>query len=273
MKKNYQAKISLDGRRISLGTFSSKQKEKKACDSAKQIYFSNDITLDDALIMFEEKGEEGLNISFDILISILNYRDNRIFIKTPIYIRLNYISYFLTPKVELKFDVDELFYYSSHKILTRGNSLHSLYVNDFGIQERISERYGLHVFSVKDRDYKFLNGDETDFRSSNISIINRFVGVFKKYYEKNKFYYEVKIHINGEFIIGKFKDEIKAAIAYNKAADYANKKGLKKSFNQNYIEDISKDEYKKIYEDIKLPKSYMIYFNDSSFAYFISKEK
>lgn len=254
-KVYYKALISLKGKRINLGRYKTENMGALACKEAYRLYSAYDITLYNILSMYEDN--KGVIIPFYTMISIINYRDNKIFLRNPIYIRYNYISYFIDPIRELKFDIDELFFYSSHRILSRGNLF---YVNNFGSQERLLNRYGIHSFSVRDRDYFFINGDYYDYRSTNIEVVNRYFGVFKKNYTDNRYYYEVRIHINGDFIIGRFKDEIMAAISYNKACDYANQMGLLKDFNQNYIDELSITSYKKIYDNIKLPKNYISYF-------------
>ena len=61
----------------------------------------------------------------------INVRDNGIYIKNPIYLKKGFFLYYLTEEEILKFDVDDLFYYSEHKIMRRGNHF---FVSDFGMQ-------------------------------------------------------------------------------------------------------------------------------------------
>lgn len=96
------------------------------------------------------------------------------YIPTPIYLRKNYFSYYLSIHRELKFDIDDLFYYSSHRILTRQGHL---YVNHYGMQLTLLGRYGIKTHAVNGRDFCFVNGDENDFRYSNLKIINPYFGV------------------------------------------------------------------------------------------------
>ena len=56
------------------------------------------------------------------------------YIKTPIYLRRNYFSYYFSKNEEYKFDIDDLFFYSQHKILRRGGRL---FVNEYGMQTSI----------------------------------------------------------------------------------------------------------------------------------------
>ena len=52
--------------------------------------------------------------------------------------------------------------------------------------------------------------------------------------------------------MGKYKNEDKAAIAYNKAVDILENKGLKINYSKNYIENYDDKEYQKVYDEIKI---------------------
>mgnify|MGYP000110998292 CR=1 FL=1 len=67
-------------------------------------------------------------------ISLINFRDNGIYIKTPIYLCDKLFLYFLTPETTLIFSTDDLFYYSHHTIMCRGGYY---FVNDYGMQTSI----------------------------------------------------------------------------------------------------------------------------------------
>lgn len=84
--------------------------------------------------------------------------------------------YYLTPHHVLKFDLEDLFYYSSHKIMRRGNHY---FVSDYGMQLTLTSRYGIKSYAVPGRDYCFRNGDPTDFRRENLQIHNIYHGVRK----------------------------------------------------------------------------------------------
>ena len=88
------------------------------------------------------------------IIILLNFRDNGLYFKNPIYLRKGYFSYFLSEHEELKFDIDDLFYYSSHKIQKRQGHL---FVSDYGMQYSILSRYGIRPYAVAGRDYQFVN--------------------------------------------------------------------------------------------------------------------
>lgn len=249
----YRSSIHYNGKHVSLGSFDTEEKAHEAYEEASRIYKSKDITIDN----FSSK--EFL-LSDDKIVTIINHRDNKIYIKTPIYLRQGYFSYFLTRNRELKFSNDDLFYYSSHRILTRKGHL---YVNDFGMQYNILSRFGIKNYAVLGNDYTFANGDKNDYRYANVIVVNKYHGVHKITY-KNKEQHQVKIHFNGDYLIGRYDSEEEAAIAYNKAVDYARDKGVKKNYIDNYVPDMASDEYKRIYDSIKLPKKYTDYIDELS---------
>ena len=133
-----------------------------------------------------------------------------------------------------------------------------LFVAEYGMQTSILSRYGIRSYAVKDRDYRFLNGDAHDLRYANIEIINPYFGVFRTG-TLGGYTYQVKIHINGDLQIGMYKDEKTAAIAYNKAADFCHQYGIVKNFPVNYIESLSAREYAEIYSAITLPARFIEY--------------
>ena len=98
------------------------------------------------------------------------------YIKTPIYLRRNYFSYYFSKNEEYKFDIDDLFFYSQHKILRRGGRL---FVNEYGMQTSIFSRYGIPSHGVPGRDFTFANGDSTDLRYSNVILLNSYHGVIR----------------------------------------------------------------------------------------------
>lgn len=83
----------------------------------------------------------------------MNFRDNGLYFATPIYVRGKFFYYYLSPSYVLKFDIDNLFFYSSHKIMKRGEHL---FVADYGMQLNILNRHGIRSYSVPGRDYVFL---------------------------------------------------------------------------------------------------------------------
>ena len=243
----YRSSLTYKNKHISLGSFETE-------DQAHQTYTEANMLLNSALTI-EDISHTTLHLPFDKAITLINFRDNGLYIGTPIYLRKNYFSYYLSENEELKFDIDDLFYYSSHRILRRQGHL---YVNDYGMQVTLLSRYGIRNHAVRDRDYSFANGDSTDLRYSNIVLVNRYYGVFR-YTQKAQSRYRVKIHINGNYTIGTYSSEIKAAVAYNKAADLAKLYGVQKNFPTNYIEDLKASEYTEIYTKIKISPKYINY--------------
>lgn len=244
----YRSSINYRNKHISLGSFASETDAANAYHDAQQLLSDTGITLADILYL-------DLTLSFEKAVVLINFRDNRLYFKNPIYLRKGFFSYFLSRSVELKFDIDDLFYYSSHKIQKRQGHL---FVSDYGMQYSILSRYGVKPYAVAGRDYMFSNGDEHDFRYSNIIIRNHFHGVLQ--FTKNSVTkYRAVIHINGNYSIGIYATEEKAAIAYNKAADLAKAAGISKNFPENYIETCSPKEYADIYTSLKLSKRYLNY--------------
>ena len=237
----FRAAINRGGKRISLGSYPSEEAAAGAYRDAAMLYEQKEIDLLSLPL-------EDSPLSYDKCITILNHRDHGIYIKTPIYLRKGYFSYFLQGFGELKFDNDDLFYYSSHRILSHGGHL---YVNDFGMQYGILARYGIKNFAVLGRDYRFANGDETDYRYENIIVINRYHGV-RRIERQGLTCFEAKLHINGDYLVGRYEDDMTAAVAYNKAADLAEAAGIQKRFPRNYISEYSEETYQKIYRSVTI---------------------
>ena len=120
-----------------------------------------------------------------------------------------------------------------------------LFVSDYGMQINILSRYGIKNYAVAGRDYYFANEDPTDFRYSNIIVVNRYYGVTKITSSRGETY-KVQIHINGNYIVGTYQNEEKAAIAC-------------KNFQTNYLEHYSPREYAEVYSQIKVSEKYLGY--------------
>ena len=127
-------------------------------------------------------------------------------------------------------------------------------MSDYGMQVNILSRYGIKNYAVAGRDFHFVNGNTRDFRYENIEIINRYHGVFYKCF-KGKMVYETRIHVNGEFIVGRYPTEIEAAVAYNKAASTLLKKGYERNYPVNYLETLYGDEYKTMFKKLTISKT------------------
>jgi len=243
----YRANITYQTKHISLGSFSSEEDAHSAYLEACNLLENEAVTLFNIHSQIR-------HLSFDKAVCLLNFRDNHLYFHNPIYLRKGYFSYFLSDDMELKFDIDDLFYYAGHRIQKRQGHL---FVSDYGMQYSILSRYGIKPYAVTGRDYLFFNGDTHDFRYSNILNINRYHGVFS--YEKNgATHYKVFIHINGNYKIGSYASEASAAVAYNKAADLAKTFGVTKQFPENYVDTLNPREYAELYTHVKISKKYRL---------------
>jgi hypothetical protein len=252
----YRSNITYKNKHISLGSFPTEEKAHEAYCVARNI-LDGQYHLEELLDIYtpQDSSKADMSLDFEKAISLLNFRDKGIYLANPIYMRQNYFCYFLSATEELKFDIDDLFYYSRHKIMRRQGHL---YVNDYGMQVTVMSRYGLRNYSVCGRDYYFANGDETDLRYSNVIVVNRYYGV-TAFSQNGKKRYRVKIHINGNYTVGTYSTEEKAAVAYNKAADLARKAGISRNFQENYVDSLSAQEYADLYREVTLSQKYMEY--------------
>lgn len=239
----YRASLTYKNKHISLGTFSKETRAAHAYKEAKALTVST--------LNISDYNEEG-PLSFDKWVLLINFRDNGFYFRTPIYLHKTYFSYHLSPERELTFDVDDLFYYSNHQILSRQGYL---FVNDYGMQVNVLSRYGVRNHSVQGKDYLFIDGNANNLRYDNIKVLNPYHGVEIEQLDPQPLY-KSRIHLNGNYIVGRYKDLVKAAIAYNKAVDYVIAYGISdKNFEKNYIEEITTESYQEIYQKLKLPNS------------------
>ncbi len=238
----YRSSITYSGKHISLGSFATEENAHESYLLADRILHDSSLSL----ISYNEEIDSPL--TFDKWVVLVNFRDNKLYVKTPIYLYQKYFYYYFGPEDYLIFDSDDLFYYSTRTINRRGGHL---FVAEYGMQVNILSRYGIRNYAVAGRDYQFANGNKRDYRYENIIIINRFHGVYKK--KKNgKTIYEVRIHWNGDFIVGRYDNEIEAAIAYNKAASTLITKGYIKDYPVNYIEELDSSQYRSQYRQIRI---------------------
>ncbi len=248
----YRASVTYKGRHISLGSFEHESAAAGAYAFAKEILYGS-MTLFSYIDLYKsyenkapdpakEKSNQTDNQSFlpfTKAVTLLNFRDRGVYIKNPIYLEKSYFLYFYSVDTVFTFDTDDLFYYSKHAVQMRGGHI---FTEQYGSQINIMSRYGIKPFQVRGRDYVFANGDPYDMRYSNIKIINNYRGVTSV--AKNGITtYVTKIHINGDIIVGRYRDETEAAVAYNKAAMILNERGVKINFVTNYIDTLSDIEY------------------------------
>lgn len=238
-KKNgspyYRSSLTYRRKHISLGSFSTPQTAHAAYREARSLLDSPS----KALTSYTPSS----SLPFEKWVVLLNFRDNGVYFATPIYVRPHFFYYYYSPDHVLKFDIDDLFYYASHKIMMRGNHY---FVADFGMQVNIVNRYGIKNYAVCGRDYLFRNGDRQDFRRENLEILNQYHGV-QPAKGKAAPGYQAHIHIRGNYLIGTYPTMTEAAIAYNKAIDILKQHGCPKNFVPNYVEQITAGAYADIY--------------------------
>ena len=104
----YRASITYKGKHISLGSSEIKEKAELMYQTAVRVVKG------DCVI---EEYQDYSGIPFKKYITLINYRENGIYIKNPIVLRRTFFSYYLSPDLELKFDMEDLFYDSEHAIM------------------------------------------------------------------------------------------------------------------------------------------------------------
>ncbi len=236
----YRASLTYRNKHISLGSHPKKEK-------AHEMYLTASVLLKDDSIQLEDYKETS-PLSFSKWVSLINFRDNGIYLATPIYIRPHFFYYYFSPADFFLFDKDDLFYYASHKISRRGGHY---FVADYGMQVNILSRYGIKSYAVEGRDYRFINGSRNDLRYENIEVINRFHGV-QAIQKKGKTLYQARIHVKGSVKVGVYETEVEAAVAYNKAIDLLKKAGIDKAYTPNYMENLSPDAYAGLYSSVRV---------------------
>lgn len=109
----YRASLTKNGKHISLGSFSDALQAHRAYEQGLLLLSDPSLTL--------QSYEKVSPLSFEKWVSLINLRDNGLYIGNPIYLGQQLFYYYLSPHHVLKFDMEDLFYYSSHKIMCRGN--------------------------------------------------------------------------------------------------------------------------------------------------------
>ncbi len=243
----FRASLTYRRKHISLGSYSTPELAHEAYLEGCRILA--DTSLD--LMQYHKTSP----LAFEKWVCLVNFRDNNIYFGNPIYVGQRLFYYYLSPSHILKFDMDDLFYYSSHKIMRRGGHY---FVADYGMQVNIVSRYGIKNYAVVDVDYRFRNGDATDFRRENLEIWNTYHGV-RETKKNGQVMYTARIHIKGNYVIGTYPTELEAAIAYNKAIDIVKRNGVTKNFTPNYIEGFSPRQYAEIYSALQISPKVLAY--------------
>lgn len=238
----YRSSITYRKKHISLGSFATPEEAHAAYLEARSLLCG------ESLLSLDNYRRENV-LSFEKWVVLINFRDNHVYFPTPIYVRPHFFYYYYSQEHILKFDVDDLFYYASHKIMKRGGHY---FVADFGMQVNILNRYGIKNYAVCGRDYFFRNQDPADFRRENLVILNKYHGVVAVL-SNQETRYLARIHIKGNYKIGTYHTPEEAAIAYNKAIDIVKRNGCTKNFVPNYLEQITAGAYADIYT--RLPVS------------------
>lgn len=243
----FRASLTYRAKHISLGSYDSPEAAHLAYREGMRLLAHPEISL--------LEYQDASPLAFEKWVCLINFRDNGIYFGTPIYMGQKLFYYHLSPSRTLKFDLDDLFYYSSHKIMCRGSHY---FVADYGMQVNLASRYGIKNYAVEGRDYRFINGDPTDFRRENLEILNRYHGVWRTK-ENGQYRYTVRIHIHGNFLVGRYASEEEAAVAYNKAIDILRRNGVRKNFTPNYIEDLPPSRYADIYTRVGISQNILDY--------------
>lgn len=235
---SYRASMTYKNKHISLGSFLDEQK-------AHEAYLTGSMLLSTKQLQIHDYSKKS-PLAFEKWVSLVNLRDNGIYFATPIYLQKSYFIYYLAQDIELKFDLDDLFYYASHKIMKRNGHL---FVADYGMQVSIPSRYGIKNYAVQGKDYVFINQDPYDFRYENIKILNTYYGV-SPVQKKNGIKYQARIHLRSYYVAGYYDSALEAAIAYNKAVDILRKNGIMKNYTINYIDEVPASVYADIYDKL-----------------------
>lgn len=244
----YRASCTYQNKHISLGSY-------RTAKEAHSAYLAALSVLNNPQPGIEQYSAES-PLLFEKWVILVNFRDNHIYFPTPIYVRPKFFYYYLDPSIRLTFDTDDLFFYASHKISRRKGHL---FVAHYGMQLNLMNRYGIRNYAVKDKDYRFVNGDCHDFRYENIEILNPYQGVVSTV-KNHQRVFKAQLHLHGYYTVGWYPTALEAAIAYNKAIDVVKRSGCKKNFVQNETEGISPSVYADIYSKIKISPKIINYY-------------
>lgn len=260
----WRASVTHKGKHISLGSFDDETVAERAYQEAcavlrggadKVLTGSGKTSGDDigvkeegALLEISDYREGTCAMPFSKWVALINFRDNGIWCRGPIYLRKGYFEYYLSVTEDYRFGPDDLFYYTHHTIQKRGGHL---FVADYGMQVSVLSRYGVRPYSVPGRDHYFKNGDDHDYRPGNLVVVNRYMGVQQESRRKN-FVARINMGSGKTIVVGHYDTEEEAAIAYNKAVDVLKAAGSDRAYEKNYLDDVSPAKYIVLYNNIKI---------------------
>jgi len=245
----YRSSVTYRSKHISIGSFDLME-DAALCYEEARIILDGDANSPIFDAILEKYHTQQIKcLPFQKAVILCNFHDNDLYISNPLYLRQKYFEYYLDENTVLKFDIDDLFYYSSHKIQKRGGHL---FVEDYGMQITLGARYGIKAYGIHGKDYRHINNDLLDYRYDNLEIYNKYNGVEYLPHRSVEERYRAFIHVKGYVTLGYYPSAIEAAIAYNKGITKLITKGSAKKYTPNYIEGIKQSEYKKIYSDIKI---------------------
>ena len=241
----WRASVTHKGKHISLGSFDDETVAKRAYREACVVLRGY---ADKALPEISDYREGTCAMPFSKWVALINFRDNGIWCRGPIYLRKGYFEYYLSATEDYRFGPDDLFYYTYHTIQKRGGHL---FVADYGMQVSVLSRYGVRPYSVPGRDHYFKNGDDHDYRPGNLVVVNRYMGVQQESRRKN-FVARINMGSGKTIVVGHYDTEEEAAIAYNKAVDVLKAAGSDRAYEKNYLDDVSPAKYIVLYNNIKI---------------------
>ncbi len=241
----WRASVTHKGKHISLGSFDDETAAERAYQEACVVLRGG---ADKALPEISDYREGTCAMPFSKWVALINFRDNGIWCRGPIYLRKGYFEYYLSATEDYRFGPDDLFYYTHHTIQKRGGHL---FVADYGMQVSVLSRYGVRPYSVPGRDHYFKNGDDHDYRPGNLVVVNRYMGVQQESLRKN-FVARINMGSGKTVVVGHYDTEEEAAIAYNKAVDVLKAAGSDRAYEKNYLDDVSPAKYIVLYNNIKI---------------------
>ena len=261
----WRASVTHKGKHISLGSYDDETVAEHAYEEACELLrgavkgktSGDSISVEESSLGISDYSDRKRALAFDKWVALVNFRDNGIWCRGPIYLRKGYFEYYLSATEDYRFGPDDLFYDTHHAIQKRGGHL---FVADYGMQVSVLSRYGVRPYSVPGRDYYFRNGDETDLRPGNLVIVNRYMGVCFEPGNRARGEYVARINTRPGItvVVGHYDTEEEAAVAYNKAIDILTLAGSTRAYTPNYLEDVSPAKYRVLYVGVKIRESALL---------------